>query len=120
MSRYQHVKRGRVIVMAITLKEIAQRDGVSAATVSFTLRGQRIGRPPLSNDTILCIQKIAGQLGYRPSHLANSLLNNRTNTLGVLLSNLSFGAEELLDSIKNVILPIEVKLRLTIGSIAEQ
>jgi DNA-binding LacI/PurR family transcriptional regulator len=94
--------------MAMTFKDIARRGRVSATTVSFALRGQRPGRPPLTNDTILRIHKIAGQLGYR------------TNTLGVLFSNLSFSAEELPDGIKNVILPIVVKLRSTIGSIAKQ
>jgi LacI family transcriptional regulator len=91
--------------MAVTLKEIAQHAGVSTTTVSFALRGKRPGQRPLSDDTILRIQKIASQLGYRPNHLAKSLLNNRTNTIGVLLSNLSFGAEELLDGIKGVIAP---------------
>jgi LacI family transcriptional regulator len=91
--------------MAVTLKEIAQHAGVSTTTVSFALRGKRPGKRPLSDDTILRVQKIAGQLGYRPNNLAKSLLNNRTNTIGVLLSNLSFGAEELLDGIKNIIAP---------------
>jgi DNA-binding LacI/PurR family transcriptional regulator len=91
--------------MPVTLKEIAQHAGVSTTTVSFALRDKRPSERPLAVETVLRIQKIAHQLGYRPNNLAKSLLNNQTNTIGVLLSNLSFGAEELLEGIKGVIAP---------------
>ena len=91
--------------MAVTLKEIAKQAGVSATTVSFALRGKQPGKRPLADKTIQRIQEIAGQLGYRPNHLAQSLLGSHTGTLGLLLGNLSFGAEDLLDGVKSVIAP---------------
>jgi LacI family transcriptional regulator len=91
--------------MPVTLKEIATRAGVSTTTVSFALRGKRPGKRPLAKNTVSRIQEIADQLGYRPNLLAKSLVNNQTYTIGVLLSNLSFGAEELLDGIKSVVAP---------------
>jgi len=91
--------------MAVTLKQIAEEAKVSTATVSFALRGINAGKRPLSPETVLRVQKIADQLGYRPNSLAKSLLSNQTHTIGVLLSSLSFAAEELLDGIKGIVSP---------------
>jgi LacI family transcriptional regulator len=91
--------------MAVTLKQIAEKANVSTSTVSFALRGKRAGKRPLSPETVLRVQEIADQLGYRPNGLAKSLINNRTCIIGVLLSSLSFGAEELLEGIKNIVAP---------------
>lgn len=91
--------------MAVTLKEIAEKAAVSVSTVSFALRGKKAGKRSLSPETVSRVRKVAYQLGYRPNNLAKSLISNQTNTIGVLLSSLSFGAEELLEGIKSVASP---------------
>lgn len=91
--------------MAVTLKEIAKQANVSTTTVSFALRGKRPGKRSLSPQTVARVRQIADQLGYRPNGVAKSLINNQTHTIGVLLSSLSFGAEELLEGIKSIVSP---------------
>jgi DNA-binding LacI/PurR family transcriptional regulator len=84
--------------MAITIKDIARRTGVSHSTVSRALRGN----PLISSETTERIRSAALQMGYQPSAAARSLKTNRTQVLGVILSNIAdpffsevlFGIEE--------------------------
>jgi DNA-binding LacI/PurR family transcriptional regulator len=99
------VKRLKGLAVPITLKEIAEKADVSTSTVSFALRGKKAGKRRLSPETVLRVQAIANELGYRPNGLAKSLINSQTHTIGILLSSLSFGAEELLEGVKNVVAP---------------
>jgi len=91
--------------MVVTLRQIAEKAEVSMSTVSFALRGKKAGERPLSPDTVLRVRGIAKELGYRPNGLAKGLTNNKTHTIGVLLSGLYFGAEELIEGIKSVLPP---------------
>ena len=71
--------------MAITIKDIAKRAGVSHSTVSRALRVNRL----VSNETARRIHDIAQEMGYRPSAVARSLKTNRTQVLGVIVSSIS-------------------------------
>jgi LacI family transcriptional regulator len=65
---------------------VAQLAGVSPGTVSKALNG----RGQLREETRQRVQRAADQLGFRPNHLAKSLIEGRTYTVGVLTTD-SFG-----------------------------
>ena len=69
-----------------TLKDVAQRAGVSAPTVSRVLnpRGAHISARP---ETIQRIQKAADELNYTPNAAARSLITNCTRNIALLLDS---------------------------------
>src|SRR5512141_1646951 len=70
--------------MAITIKDIARRAGVSHTTVSRALLGNTL----ISPGTTERIRRIASDMGYRPSAAARSLKTNRSEVLGVIVSSI--------------------------------
>jgi LacI family transcriptional regulator len=68
----------------ITIKDIAKEIGVDPSTVSKALRKQS----DISVEMQKKIKKIADKLGYRPNLLAKSLINKRSNILGVIVPDL--------------------------------
>lgn len=73
--------------MAISLKQVAERAGVSGATVSRVLNGKELDRIPL--ETRERIMRVARELDYRPNRFARSLRDGRTGTVGLMVSGLS-------------------------------
>jgi len=71
--------------MAITIKDIAKRAGVSHSTVSRALRMNNL----VSDETARQIRQVAQEMGYRPSAVARSLKTKRTQVLGVIVSSIS-------------------------------
>jgi LacI family transcriptional regulator len=69
-----------------TIKEVASVAGVSTQTVSRVINK----RPDVSPETRKRVQNIIEQLGYRPSALARSLIQQRSYTLGVVTAGLRF------------------------------
>ncbi|MBE3594008.1 MAG: LacI family DNA-binding transcriptional regulator [Candidatus Carbobacillus altaicus] len=67
--------------MAVTIKEIAERAGVSPSTVSRALAGN----PRISAETRARIQRIIDELGYHPNMNARSLVVKSSGTIGVVL-----------------------------------
>lgn len=67
-----------------TIRDVAQRAGVSTATVSRVLAG--IGNP--KPNTAAAVMSAAEELGYRPSGVARSLRMKRTRTLGLIVTDL--------------------------------
>ena len=65
---------------SVTIKEVAAAAGVSAQTVSRVLND----RPDVSEETRADIQRIIAEMGYSPNILARSLIQGRSNTLGVV------------------------------------
>jgi len=67
-----------------TIRDVADRAGVSTATVSRVLAG--IGNP--KPDTAAAVLRAVEQLGYRPSGVARSLRMKRTRTLGLIVTDI--------------------------------
>jgi LacI family transcriptional regulator, galactose operon repressor len=68
--------------MAVTRKQVAQRAGVSEATVSYVVND---GPRPVAAATRDRIQAAINELGYHPSDIARSLRLQRTSTIGLIL-----------------------------------
>ena len=69
--------------MKASLKEVAERAGVSLTTVSQVLNGNAAAR--ISPDTQAKVRHAADALRYRPNPLARSLGRRRSDTIGVLV-----------------------------------
>lgn len=70
--------------MPVTIKDIAKATGVSHSTVSRAIRGSSL----ISEETTKRIRETALKLGYFPSVAARSLKTNRSQALGIIVSNI--------------------------------
>ncbi|AUD04328.1 LacI family DNA-binding transcriptional regulator [Spirosoma pollinicola] len=72
----------------VSIKDIAQKAGVSTALVSYVLNGKekesRVGQ-----EIALKVKQIATELNYQPSHLAKSLRSGKTHTIGLIIADIS-------------------------------
>ncbi|WP_341837387.1 substrate-binding domain-containing protein [Chitinophaga pollutisoli] len=72
----------------VSLKDIAQEAGVSTALVSYVMTNKeekaRVGREMARK-----IRKIAQKLNYQPNHLARSLKSGRSDTIGLIVADIS-------------------------------
>lgn len=66
--------------MSVTIKDIAERAGVSFSTVSKALRNS----PLVQEKTKAKILAIAEEMGYRPNIAARSLVSKRSGVVGVV------------------------------------
>ncbi len=76
----------------VTIGDVADRAGVSIATVSRAVNG----RYGVSPRTIERVQEAIETLGYESSLVARSLRNQRTNVIGILVSGIEPFSAELL------------------------
>lgn len=67
-----------------TIYQVAERAGVSLSTVSRVLNGRKTVNAQLREK----VEKAVQELNYRPSSVARSLANNRTDSIGVLVAEL--------------------------------
>ncbi len=65
----------------ITIKDIARELGVSPSTVSRALKDH----PDISLATRLKVKQLAEEYGYKPNAIALSLLQSKTNIIGVII-----------------------------------
>ncbi len=70
-----------------TIKDVANRAGVSVATVSRLLNGKAKGRA--SEEVANRVMQAVEDLNYRPSVAGRSLKTRQTRTIGVLIPSLS-------------------------------
>lgn len=69
----------------VTAKEIADILGISTMTVSRALNN----RPNVNEKTRQAVVETAHQLGYFPNHIAKSLVLRKTNTIGVVVPEIT-------------------------------
>jgi len=65
----------------VTLREVAERVGVTQSTASAVLNGTRSGTR-VSEKTRIALTEAAAEMGYRPNELARSLTNRKTRQIG--------------------------------------
>lgn len=66
--------------MAVDIRDVARRSGVSTATVSRALNG----RPDVSERTRARVADVARELGYLPNQPARALVRRRSDTVGLI------------------------------------
>lgn len=67
--------------MAVTIKDVAKKAGVSPSTVSRVMSNH----PRISRETSRKVKEIMAELGYHSNIMARSLVSSKTYTLGMLL-----------------------------------
>lgn len=70
--------------MPTTIKDVAQKAGVSSATVSRVLSG----KPHVRSVLMKRVMAAAEELGYRPSRVARSLREKRSWIIGLIISDI--------------------------------
>jgi DNA-binding LacI/PurR family transcriptional regulator len=73
---------GKDVVGRVTIRDIAQRAGVSKVAVSYALNG----RPGVSADTRARVLAIAHELGWYPNRAARALSAARADAVGLVLA----------------------------------
>lgn len=80
----------------VTIKDIARLCNVSTQTISRVINK----RPDVSPETREAVEKMIAQMGYHPSALARSLVQQRSYTLGVITAGLKYvGVSQTLNGI---------------------
>jgi LacI family transcriptional regulator len=80
----------------VTIKDIARMCSVSTQTVSRVMNK----RPDVSPETREAVEKAIAEMGYQPSALARSLVQQRSHTLGVITAGLKYvGVSQTLNGI---------------------
>jgi DNA-binding LacI/PurR family transcriptional regulator len=70
----------------VTIKDIAKRLNVSISTVSRALKDH----PRIGAGTKARVLELARELDYQPNVLSLNLLNNRSNTIGIIVPKISY------------------------------
>lgn len=71
----------------VTLKDIARETGYHVSTVSRALDTRT--KSTLTERVVTQIREAAARMGYRPNRLAAGLRTNRTNTIGLVIPDIS-------------------------------
>ncbi len=72
----------------VSLKDIAQKVGVSIATVSYVLNGQEKEKR-VGSEVIKKIRQVAEELNYQPNQIARSLRMQSTKTIGLIVADIA-------------------------------
>ncbi|QYR23568.1 LacI family transcriptional regulator [Paenibacillus sp. sptzw28] len=71
--------------MAVKIKDVAKKAGVSVTTVSRVLNGEKY----VKDDLKLRVNRAIEELGYVPSQIARSLVSRKTNLIGVIVPDIT-------------------------------
>jgi LacI family transcriptional regulator len=71
--------------MAVTMRDVAEKAGVSIKTVSRVVNKQG----EISESTRLRVQAVINELGYRPNVLARGLVSGRTLSVGMVIPRIT-------------------------------
>ncbi len=92
-----------------TITDIANELGVSPSTVSRALNNH----PAISKKTRKAVLKLALKRNYQPNLLALNLLKRKTNTIGIIVPEItSYFFSSIINGIKDVVKPIVVNMSI--------
>lgn len=98
--------------MAVTIKQVAARSGLSVPTVSHVLSGRG---DTYREATRRRVMQAAQDLGYRPNGFARAIRSGRFNAVALLLSTTSHRSSvfvDMLDGIQDALIAQEMRLTL--------
>ncbi|MFC5408572.1 LacI family DNA-binding transcriptional regulator [Larkinella bovis] len=72
----------------VSLKDIAEKAQVSTALVSYVLNGKE-KESRVGHEIAVKIKQIAKELNYEPNYLAKSLRSGKTQTIGLIIADIS-------------------------------
>ncbi len=72
----------------LSIVDIANELNVSKTTISFILNG-RAQEKRISNDLVERVMKHVAEVGYKPNSLAKSLRTGKSNTIGLMVEDIS-------------------------------
>lgn len=77
-----------MIKKRVSIKDIAEKVGVSTALVSYVLNGkEREAR--VGEEVAAKVRKVAAEMNYQPNLIARGLKFGRTNTIGLIVADIS-------------------------------
>jgi len=76
------------MIKRVSLKDIANKVGVSTALVSYVLNGQEKGKK-VGKELADKIRQAAVEMDYQPNEIARSLRKGTTKTLGLIVADIS-------------------------------
>lgn len=71
----------------VSIRDVAEKAGVSTALVSYVLNNRMQGR--ISKETAARIKKAARELNYQPNSVAQSLKLQKTRTIGLIVADIA-------------------------------
>lgn len=71
----------------VSIRDIAKSANISTAAVSYVLNGQE---NRVSPEVAKKVKAIAQKLNYRPHYIARSLKTKKTNTIGLVVANITY------------------------------
>jgi len=72
----------------VSLKDMAEKVGVSIALVSYVMNGQEKAKR-VGVDLVARIREVATELNYKPNQIAQSLRTGSTKTIGLIVADIS-------------------------------
>ncbi len=72
----------------LSISDIAKSLNISVTTVSFILNG-RAEEKRISEELVQRVQKYIAEVGYKPNSLARSLRTGKSNTIGLMVEDIS-------------------------------
>lgn len=101
----------------VTIKQVAREAGVSPQTVSRVVNNH----PDVSSETRSRVQQVIDRLSYQPSHIARTLIQGHSQTLGVVGTGLEYyGPSRTLTGIEKQADDLGYALHLTLISQPER
>jgi len=92
---------------AVTIRDVANKAGVSVTTVSRVLNG----KDDISEETTNKVQAVVQELGYASSLAARGMRSHRTNLIGLILHDVaSLYSQEIMRGVNQVIAKIDKDL----------
>src|SRR5919109_2894603 len=92
---------------AVTIRDVANKAGVSVTTVSRVLNG----KDDISEETLTKVQAVVQELGYASSLAARGMRSHRTNLIGLILHDVaSLYSQEIMRGVNQAIAKIDKDL----------